>query len=173
MLAEVSQLVWTLVYGGLLTLLFSGWVALADAWVVCFGLWSNAQRRASRLMSYWGVKERVTCGCQGMWCWALSPKFSASLWRRTVVHGFMQRWKGDSDLCMSGNVILGAEPWFVYLYINIYWVTMNRCVIWPFVGGFLRRRFVERHFRQWVFLFWKSNKADLVRCELWRLLLDK
>ena len=113
MLAEVSQLVWTLVYGGLLTLLFSGWVALADAWVVCFGLWSNAQRRASRLMSYWGVKERVTCGCQGMWYWALSPKFSASLWRRTVVRVFMQRWKGDSDLWMSGNVILGDEPWLV------------------------------------------------------------
>ena len=132
----------------------------------------QCSRRASGLMSYWGVKGRVTCGYKGMWYWALSPKFSASLWRRTVVHGFMLRWKGDSDLCMSGNVILGAEPWFVYLYINIYWVTMNRCVIWPFVGGFLRRRFVERHFRQWVFLYWKANKADLVRCESWRLLLD-
>ena len=37
-----------------------------------------------------------------------------------MVHGFMQRWKGDSDLGMSGNVILGDEPWIGLTVISIY-----------------------------------------------------
>ena len=174
MLAEVSQLIWMLVYGGLLTLLFSGWVALADAWVVlCGGLvqcleegvWAYELLRCQEESDL-----RVQRGCDiGRW-----------------VPSFLHPWGGERwcvFLCRGGKEIVTCgckgmwywvlNPDLFICNINIYWVTINRCVIWPFVGGFLRRRFVERHFRQWVFLYWKSNKADLVRCESWRLLLDK
>ena len=45
-------------------------------------------------------QEESDLRVQGDVLWALSPKFSASLGRRTVVHVFMLRWKGDSDLWM-------------------------------------------------------------------------